>query len=182
MAQCAEVFAQRGYHATTIDDLSEVTGLQRGGLYHYIGSKQELLADMHERFIGPLLLEAERIEREAPSVVWAIEELAKALMRVMDEYRAEATVFIYEWRAIRSRPEGNVVRQRRAAFEEVIERILQRGVDEGALTTTDPELTMLAFLGMINYSIHWFGPSSQRTPDEIAAHFSRTLLYGEVPR
>ena len=51
----ARVFAERGYHATSIDHLVQATGLQRGGLYHYIGSKEELLFQIHERFIAPLL-------------------------------------------------------------------------------------------------------------------------------
>jgi AcrR family transcriptional regulator len=39
----ARVFARKGYHATSIDDLVEATGLKRGGLYHYITGKEDLL-------------------------------------------------------------------------------------------------------------------------------------------
>src|SRR4051794_15573352 len=39
----AALFARRGFQATTMDELSDATGLQSGGLYHYIGSKQRLL-------------------------------------------------------------------------------------------------------------------------------------------
>ena len=40
----APVFARRGYHATGIAELCEVNGLGKGAFYHYIGSKEELLA------------------------------------------------------------------------------------------------------------------------------------------
>jgi TetR/AcrR family transcriptional regulator, cholesterol catabolism regulator len=54
----AKAFAEHGFHATTIDQLVEATGLQRGGLYHYIDGKLDLLIAIHERFIEPLLEEA----------------------------------------------------------------------------------------------------------------------------
>ena len=57
----ARLFAERGYRNTSIDDLVEATGLQRGGLYHYIDSKQQLLLLIHEELIEPLLLQAEEI-------------------------------------------------------------------------------------------------------------------------
>ena len=56
----ARVFAERGYDATSIDDLVEATGLQRGGLYHYMEGKKDLLIRIHGRFIEPLLAESRR--------------------------------------------------------------------------------------------------------------------------
>jgi AcrR family transcriptional regulator len=45
----AEVFAERGFLATTMEDLSEATGLAAGGLYHYIHSKEQLLPNQRNR-------------------------------------------------------------------------------------------------------------------------------------
>src|SRR5579885_1571176 len=64
----ARVFAQRGYHGTSIDDLMRETGMTRGGLYHYTTSKQELLLSIVEDLMVPLLRRAEEIvagERDA---------------------------------------------------------------------------------------------------------------------
>lgn len=52
---CARAFAERGYHGTSIDDLVAATGLARGGLYHYIGSKQAALSRILADLMGPLL-------------------------------------------------------------------------------------------------------------------------------
>jgi AcrR family transcriptional regulator len=51
----ARAFAERGYHATSMDDLSEATGLAPGGLYHYIGSKEQLLIAICDTLMDPLL-------------------------------------------------------------------------------------------------------------------------------
>ena len=57
----AELFAERGYAATSMTDLSEATGLAAGGLYHYIGSKKQLLFRICDVLMEPLLAEARAI-------------------------------------------------------------------------------------------------------------------------
>src|SRR3954453_14184991 len=54
----ARVFAQRGFHATSVQDLVAATGLAAGGLYHYIGSKDRLLVQICDELMDPLLEEA----------------------------------------------------------------------------------------------------------------------------
>ncbi len=49
----AALFARRGFQATSMDELSEATGLRSGGLYHYIGSKQRLLFQILRPAHGP---------------------------------------------------------------------------------------------------------------------------------
>src|SRR3954471_21165998 len=55
VAAAARMFAERGFHATSMADLVEATGLTAGGLYHYIGSKDELLVRICDQLMEPLL-------------------------------------------------------------------------------------------------------------------------------
>src|SRR3954471_6638965 len=112
----ARVFARQGYHATSIDDLVEATGLKRGGLYHYISSKEDLLIAAHERFIEPLLANARAIAAEDLSAEEALRRLAHALMHDITVYQDQVTVFLHEWRAIENRPEWQHVREARHEF------------------------------------------------------------------
>ena len=57
----APVFARRGYHATGIAELCEVNGLGKGAFYHYIGSKEELLAAIHDRVMDEVMVGADRV-------------------------------------------------------------------------------------------------------------------------
>ena len=41
-----QLFQQKGYHATSMQDIADAVGLQKGSLYHYITSKDDLLVDM----------------------------------------------------------------------------------------------------------------------------------------
>src|SRR5258708_32676428 len=55
------LFREKGYHATSMQDIAAAVGLYKGSLYHYIGSKEDLLVQVFERAMGTLLAEAERI-------------------------------------------------------------------------------------------------------------------------
>lgn len=176
--KAAKVFAERGFHATTVDDLVEATGLQRGGLYHYMDSKMELLIAIHERFIDPLLADAREIaSRDEPADV-VLRALALALMGDIASYRDQVTVFLHEWRIIESDPAWKAVRKARKEFEQIITDILERGRDAGIFAFTDSRLTLLAFLGMINYTYQWYDPVGRTEPDRVANYFTDIFLGG----
>jgi len=51
------LFREKGYHATSMQDIAAVVGLYKGSLYHYIGGKEDLLIQVFERGMGSLLAE-----------------------------------------------------------------------------------------------------------------------------
>src|SRR5205823_7097573 len=55
------LFREKGYHATSMQDIAVAVGLYKGSLYHYIGGKEELLVRVFERGMGVLLADVERI-------------------------------------------------------------------------------------------------------------------------
>jgi AcrR family transcriptional regulator len=174
----ARVFAERGYHATSIDDLSDATGLQRGGLYHYIGGKQELLIRIHERFIEPLLETAREIARRKESPEVELRLLAQALVQDIADYRDQVTVFLHEWRIIEDAPEWKDIRKARKEFEEIIASCIRRGANEGVFRPLDERTTMRGFLGMINYTYQWLNPRGRITPAAVADSFVDIFLRG----
>lgn len=173
----ARVFAERGFHATTINDLVEATGLQRGGLYHYISGKNDLLIRIHQTFLDPLLAEASEVPVSEPPDV-ALRRLAQILMRYHVDYHYHITVFLNEWRTISTQPVWSEIRGERRKFEKIIERVLQRGLDEGVFVIADIRHAVLAWLGMINYSYQWMNPKGKVPPASLADEFSDIFLNG----
>ena len=57
----AHLFARQGYHATGITELCTANDLGKGALYHYIGSKEELLAAIHDRVMDEVMAGADRV-------------------------------------------------------------------------------------------------------------------------
>jgi len=174
----AQAFARRGYHATSIDDLVEATGLARGGLYHYIGSKQALLVEIFDVLMVPLLERAREIAAgEGPA-----EERLRLLVRVwmahVDSHRPHMAVFTQERRTLERVPEWERVRADRHEFEGLLGQILEDGVKAGEFVIPDAHLTKLAITGMVNSTPQWFDPERRLTAEQVADGFSDLLLRG----
>src|SRR5256714_8911984 len=60
-AAALRLFREKGYHATSMQDIAAAVGLYKGSLYHYIGGKEDLLIQVFERGMGALLTDVERI-------------------------------------------------------------------------------------------------------------------------
>jgi AcrR family transcriptional regulator len=182
VAAAARVFAERGFEATTVDDLMEATGLQRGGLYHYMTNKSELLAEIHLRLLEPLLAEVERIEIEPHDPPTTIRLIAHALAHNLRDYNNEMVVFLHEWRTIRDEPAWEDIRRGRRDLEHVIERALRRGVMAGDFEIPDTRLAVLGLLGMFNHAHQWFRADGRVTADELADCFADIYLRGVETR
>jgi AcrR family transcriptional regulator len=170
----AGVIARRGFHATTVGDLVEATGLARGGLYHYIGSKDELLFRIFERLMDPLLDQAEAIVAGDEPPEDQLRALLRAWMAHVEAHRDHMLVFQQEWHFVVGRGGREELRQARAArkrFEAILGDLLDRAV--GA---PDPQLLLMAVLGMVNYAPHWFDPSGRLSAEQIADGYCDLLL------
>jgi AcrR family transcriptional regulator len=67
-AAALRLFREKGYHATSMQDIAAAVGLYKGSLYHYIDGKEELLARVFERGMGALLAEVECIAADTTVV------------------------------------------------------------------------------------------------------------------
>jgi AcrR family transcriptional regulator len=174
----AHVFAEKGYHATSIDDLVAATRLKRGGLYHYIGGKKELLIRIHERSVEPLLDEFRKIRasEERPDV--ALRTFARVLLRTIEQHRDEVTVFLHEWRVVKKDPRWESIRRSRKEFEDIVAEVLERGCNEGLFSISDVRMAMYTFLGMLNYTYQWFDPRGRVSADELAEQMCDIFLSG----
>jgi AcrR family transcriptional regulator len=159
----AREFARRGYHATSMDELSAATGLAAGGLYHYIGSKEQLLFAILAQLMDPLLERARELEAsDAPPG-----ERLRALLRVwlahIEAHHDHMLVFTQERRILERDERWKQVRESRKAFEEILGRMVAAAVPGG-----DTRLQVLALLGMVNHTAQWFRPGGRLSSEAIA--------------
>src|SRR6478736_1353342 len=96
----APVFARRGYHATGIAELCEVNGLGKGAFYHYIGSKEELLAAIHDRVMDEVMVGADRVAEAGGSPSTQLAMLGDELLDVIHRYPDHVWVFLHEFPAL----------------------------------------------------------------------------------
>lgn len=175
--QAARLFAVRGYAATGILALCEEVGLGKGALYYYIGSKEELLVEIQDRVLAPLLGAAARIKQlDAPAIV-RIRLLSQQLMDGILGRLDHVWVYEHDFRQLTG--ENRVrFRERRLEFENVVQAHLREANDAGDIKLGDMRLSTLQFLNLHNHTYQWARHSTAWTGEELSATYFRTLMLG----
>jgi AcrR family transcriptional regulator len=173
--EAARLFAERGFHGTSMDALAQALGVQKGSLYSLTGSKQELLyATMRE---GARAFHAalDNVPDDAP----ALERVRMALrghLRVVSEQLDVATVFIREWRYLEDAYRDEILEERRR-YEERWRALFREGVETGGFRTDlDAGAAALLVLSAANWAYTWLTPG--RDTDELADRFLAILVDG----
>lgn len=177
----AEVIARRGYHATGIAELCEANGLGKGALYHYIGSKEDLLVAIHDRIMNVVLQGADRVATEGGDARHRLVRLGEELLDVIGRYPHHVAVTLHEFGALTGEHAAHS-RQLRRRYEEQIERVIADGIASGEFRPVDPRLTALAWLGMFNYTYRWLSGNGALSASQVAAAFTDLVLAGLLPR
>jgi AcrR family transcriptional regulator len=173
----AQVFARRGYHATGIAELCAANGLGKGAFYHYIASKEELLAAIHDRVMDEVMLGADRVAGGGGSPSEQLAMLGDELLDVIHRYPDHVWVFLHEFPAL-SGERAEQFRGRRREYERRVEAILQAGLDSREFRDVDPWLTARAWLGMHNYTYLWLKADGRVSARDVAKPFADIFIRG----
>jgi AcrR family transcriptional regulator len=176
IAIAAKLFAERGYEATSIAELTAATGLAAGGIYHYIERKDDLLVAICDELLEPLLEQAHAIVAEPAPAAKQLRSLLRAWLEHIEGHRDHMLVFTRERQIIESEPEWQRVRGQRKEFEQILDDVLARGEREGTMAFADRGLALLALLGMVNYTAQWLRPRGRLAAAEIADGYCDLLL------
>lgn len=181
IATAARVFAERGYQATSMQDLTEATGLAAGGLYHYIGSKEQLLFAICDELLEPLLEQAHAIVAHPAPAEQHLRELLRAWLAHIETHRHHMLVFAQERHVIERDPRWRDVRRQRKAFERILDDVLAHSEQEGTTAFADRGLTLHALLGMVNHTPQWLKPRGRLSAQQIADGYCDLILRGNAP-
>src|SRR5439155_4672698 len=168
-------FAEKGYHGTSIGDLAEALGVQKGSLYAHIESKADLLWEVAREGAAAFHAALDAVPDEGP-VVDRIRAALRAHLRVVSEQLDVATVFVREWRYLQGERREEFGAERRR-YEEGFRAFFREGRELGELRTDldDSTATLLA-LSAANWAYTWIRPEADT--DELADRFYAFLLDG----
>jgi AcrR family transcriptional regulator len=173
--QAARLFAEKGYHGTSIGDLAEAMGVQKGSLYAHIESKADLLWEVARDGAAAFHAALDTVPDDAAPTD-KVRLALQAHLRVVAEQLDVATVFIREWRYLDGERRDEFVAERRR-YEERFRALFREGRDLGGLRTDldDATATLLA-LSAANWAYTWISPETDT--DELADRFFAFLLDG----
>jgi len=174
----ARIFARNGYHATGINELCEANELGKGALYHYIGSKEELLAAIYDQVMDEVTLGAEHVAEAGGSPSAQLAMLGDELLDVIHRYPDHVWVFLHEFPALTGERATRFAEWLRA-YERRVEDVVRAGIDAGEFRDDlDPWLTTRAWFGMHNYTYLWLRPGGRLSARDVAKPFADIFMRG----
>jgi AcrR family transcriptional regulator len=177
LAAATRLFRERGFHATSMQDLGEALGMNRGSLYHYVVSKDELLwlilgraFDLLEARVVPILAaDAPPLDR--------LQEAIREHLRVAADHADELSLIQIELRSLPAERRAEMI-ERRNAYEGLWRAAIRDGIAEGSLRSVDVRLAGIGILSACNWFTQWFRSTGPLTADEVAERFSDLFLRG----
>ena len=171
LARAARVFADKGYHPTTMRDLSAASGMSLAGMYYYVRGKEDLLALIQERCFTQVLEGARRAIAQANDPHERLQAFIRHHVTFFAHHMAEMKVLSHE-----GSRRGVLAIKRR--YVDLLESILKDAAPEQA--RSDRSAAAYILFGMMNWIYNWYDPAGEIDPGRLADLMTNIFLGGFV--
>jgi AcrR family transcriptional regulator len=173
-----EVFADRGFETTTLRDIGGRMGLTAGSLYHYIDSKQALLASVMRDLEPPVLRPWSAAVGDAGAATEWLVEVMRTHVEVITADRAGMTLAMTELNALPDAARA-LLRDQMRSYRRTIEDFVAAGRTTGVFRSdVDPALAAMAVLGAVNWTSRWLRADGRLSPTRVGEQLADLLLGG----
>jgi len=173
----AQIFREKGFHATSMQEIAAAVNLQKASLYHHVSSKQELLAGILDQALDVLIERMEQVAALELAPADKFAHLMRAYLEALAEYPDLAAVLLLEHRSLEAEYRRRHI-PRRDRFEAIWRETIEAGVRTGDFATDDPSLATKTALGVANWTVTWFQPDGRLSAGDIADYGVQLLLQG----
>jgi AcrR family transcriptional regulator len=177
----AQIISQKGYHATSMQDIAEAVQLQKASLYHHISSKQDILLALLDKALDLLI---ERMQAVLILPLTPEEKLRRGMsvyLETLLEHRDLAAVLLLEHRSLDAEYHARHI-PRRDRFEHLWRTLIRDGQKQGIFNSGDPALAARAVLGVLNWTITWYRDDGALLPGALADRLADLFLVGLLVR
>jgi AcrR family transcriptional regulator len=151
-----ELFNERGYDGTSMEDLARRLGVTKAAIYHHVSSRDELLRLATDRALDGLFAVASSVSALSGSALSRLEALVRGAVVVLVERLPFVTLLL---RARGNTPVERAALARRREFDRLVTDLVAQAVSEGDLRPdVDPAVTSRLLFGMVNSLVEWYRP------------------------
>lgn len=168
------VFNERGYEATSMDELATRLGITKSAIYHHVPSKVELLRLALDRALdGLFAVTAEAVDGPA---IDRLEHVVRGSVRVLVAELPFVTLLL---RVRGNSPVEQDALRRRREFDRIVTGLVRAAASEGAVRPDiDPALTSRLLFGTVNSLVEWYRPDGGLSATELADAVVTTTFDG----
>lgn len=170
------LFTERGYDATSMEDLARALGVTKSAIYHHVSSKEELLALATGRALDGLFEVAASAQALPGRAIDRLEHLLRGSVAVLEARQPFVTLLL--------RVHGNTATERaalarRREFDRLTADLVKQAVADGDLRPDiDPVVTAKLVFGLVNSVAEWYRPRPAQARGQLADAICRLAFDG----
>jgi AcrR family transcriptional regulator len=170
------VFNERGFEATSMDELASRLGVTKSAIYHHVPSKVELLRLALDRALDELSAVLTEPGAVTGPAIDRLEHVVRGSVRVLTAQLPFVTLLL---RVRGNSPVESEALRRRRELDRVVTDLVRAAVAEGSVRPdVDPAVTSRLLFGTVNSLTEWYRPDGDLSPDAVADSLVTTLFTG----
>jgi len=173
----AKIFAEKGFHRTSVRDISRATKMSLAGLYYYFTTKEELLYLIQERCFVTLLQRWERAAVPEMDARTRIRFFAENHLSFFCHNMHEMKVMAHEDESLTGEFQVKILVLKRRYVKVIMDLIRELQDQEGG-KKVDLRVATFALFGMMNWIYTWYQPSGPISPEALGVEMARLFLNG----
>ncbi len=176
----AQLFNERGFHATSLDDIAARLNVTKPTLYYYVKNKDEILLQCVSKGLTMML---EGIDASRAAGGKAIDQLMTCMQVYARIVTMDFGMCLIRVGDEQLPPESRKeLRRLKSAIDQEFRRLVAEGVAEGSLQPCDPKMTAFVIAGALSWIGRWYQPDGEYTPEQVAQQCIATLCDGVLRR
>ena len=175
------LFAENGFHVTTIRDVADAAGIQSGSLYHHFTSKESMVEELLREYWDKLLEGYRGVAADEPDATRAARGLVRRSVVLLDECRYALRIMLSDWAYLaKSFP---FMEESLQECQDIWIEILERGQREGAFDEgLDAKIVYRTIMASVSGTTRWFDPNGRLGVEALADHISSLFMDGMAAR
>jgi AcrR family transcriptional regulator len=176
----AEMFIEKSYGRTSMNDVAERLNITKPALYHYFQNKEQILLECYRLGTGLIEETLNEIAAHCGTGLEKVEAFIYSYANVMTDNFGRCVMRLNEGDlSVEARTE---VRKYKRKIDRRLRGFIQEGIDDGSIVPCDAKIAAFSIAGALNWICQWYEPEGVLSGEEIASQFARTLTRGLVRR
>ncbi len=180
LLRAVEFFNQKGFHATSLDDVALSLNVTKPTIYHYFSNKDEILSACVQRGLEDIQAAAQAAERAGGNGLQRLRALLIDYAMMMSDGFGACVGRTPDYALS---PESlKRIKTLKRETDVVVRRVIEAGIADGSIVPCDLRLTTFTVLGSLNWISRWYDPAGPLSKRQIAETCVKTLIGGLTAR
>ncbi|WP_233510774.1 TetR/AcrR family transcriptional regulator [Actinomadura craniellae] len=175
----AELFAKKGFQATTVRNIAEEAGILSGSLYHHFDSKESIVDEILSGYFDELTASSRAVVERGGEPREVLSALVRICFDALEPHRAAVTVLQNDWNYLRDMPRFGYLGKAENEVEQLWLAEIERGRQAGIFRADiNARLTYRMIRDTIGVTVRWFQPGGSFDAGDLADHYLKVLFDG----